>query len=82
MDLTFTAEEESFRAEARDWLTANVPKDPPSGDTREGFEVLKGWERLLFDNRWAVVSWPEAYGGREATLMEWLIFEEEYYRAG
>ena len=82
MDLTFTPEEESFRAEAREWLTANVPKDPPSGDTREGFAVLKEWERLLFDNRWAVVSWPEAYGGREATLMEWLIFEEEYYRAG
>jgi alkylation response protein AidB-like acyl-CoA dehydrogenase len=28
------------------------------------------------------VSWPEQYGGREASLMEWLIFEEEYYRAG
>ena len=82
MDLTFTAEEESFRAEARTWLEANVPKDPPSGDTREGFAVLREWERLLFDNRWAVVSWPEAYGGREATLIEWLIFEEEYYRAG
>jgi hypothetical protein len=22
------------------------------------------------------------YGGRGATLVEWLIFEEEYYRAG
>jgi alkylation response protein AidB-like acyl-CoA dehydrogenase len=29
-----------------------------------------------------VVSWPEAYGGRDASLWEWLIFEEEYYRAG
>ncbi len=28
------------------------------------------------------MSWPEAYGGREASLWEWLIFEEEYYRAG
>ena len=36
----------------------------------------------LFDARWAVVSWPKAYGGREASLVEWLIFEEEYYRAG
>ncbi|MDQ1373754.1 MAG: hypothetical protein QOJ09_1092, partial [Actinomycetota bacterium] len=82
MDLTFTAEEDAFRAEAREWLEANVPVDPPSGDTREGFAVLREWERLLFANRWAVVSWPEAYGGRDATLMEWLIFEEEYYRAG
>jgi alkylation response protein AidB-like acyl-CoA dehydrogenase len=82
VDLTFTAEEESFRAEARAWLTANAPVDPPSGDTREGFAVLEEWERLLFDNRWAVVSWPAEYGGRDASLMEWLIFEEEYYRAG
>jgi alkylation response protein AidB-like acyl-CoA dehydrogenase len=40
------------------------------------------WERLLFEHRWAVVSWPEEYGGRNASLWEWLLFEEEYYRAG
>ncbi len=47
-----------------------------------GFARHLEWERTLFDARWAVVSWPEAYGGREASLWEWLIFEEEYYRAG
>jgi alkylation response protein AidB-like acyl-CoA dehydrogenase len=83
MDLTWTAEQEAFRVEARTWLAANVPAEPlPSGDTREGFERHLEWERKLFDARWAVVGWPEAYGGREATLWEWLIFEEEYYRAG
>jgi hypothetical protein len=82
MDLTFTPEEEAFRAECRRWLEANVPRGLPSGDTREGFALHLEWERQLFDARWAVVSWPEAYGGRDATPMEWLIFEEEYYRAG
>jgi alkylation response protein AidB-like acyl-CoA dehydrogenase len=83
MDLSWTAEQQAFRAEARGWLEANVPADPrPSGDTREGFARHLDWERRLFDARWAVVSWPEAYGGREASLWEWLIFEEEYYRAG
>jgi alkylation response protein AidB-like acyl-CoA dehydrogenase len=83
VDLTFTEEEQAFRAEARAWLQANVPRPPlPSGDTREGFELHKEWERALFDARWAVVSWPHEYGGRDASLMEWLIFEEEYYRAG
>ncbi len=83
MDLTFTEHEEAFRAEARAWLEANVPRPAlPSGDTREGFARHLEWERMLFDARWAVVSWPEVYGGREASLMEWLIFEEEYYRAG
>jgi alkylation response protein AidB-like acyl-CoA dehydrogenase len=83
VDLTFTDQEDAFRAEARAWLEENVPRPPlPSGDTREGFALHKEWERALFDARWAVVSWPQAYGGREASLMEWLIFEEEYYRAG
>ena len=83
MDLTFTNQEDAFRAEARAWLEDNVPRPPlPSGDTREGFALHKEWERALFDARWSVVAWPQAYGGREASLMEWLIFEEEYYRAG
>jgi alkylation response protein AidB-like acyl-CoA dehydrogenase len=83
VDLTFTDQEEAFRAEARAWLEENVPRPPmPSGDTREGFALHKEWERALFDARWAVVAWPQAYGGRDASLMEWLIFEEEYYRAG
>jgi hypothetical protein len=83
MDLTNSSDEEAFRAEARAWLAANVPSEPlPSGDTAEGFARHKEWERRLFDDRWAVVSWPEAYGGRDASLWEWLIFEEEYYRAG
>jgi alkylation response protein AidB-like acyl-CoA dehydrogenase len=82
MDLTWSDEEEAFRAEARAWLEANVPRDLPSGDTREGFALHLEWEHLLHANRWAVVSWPEAYGGRDASLWEWLLFEEEYYRAG
>jgi alkylation response protein AidB-like acyl-CoA dehydrogenase len=83
MDLTWTDEHEAFRAEAREWLEANVPDQPlPSGDTREGFTAHLDWERRLFDARWSVVSWPAAYGGRDASLWQWLIFEEEYYRAG
>jgi alkylation response protein AidB-like acyl-CoA dehydrogenase len=83
VDLTFSDQEDAFRAEARAWLEENVPRPPlPSGDTREGFALHKEWERALFDARWAVVSWPQAYGGRDSSLMEWLIFEEEYYRAG
>ena len=82
MDLNFTEAEEAFRAEAREWLEANVPTGLPSGDTREGFDLHVEWEKKLFEARWSVVSWPEEYGGRGASLWEWLIFEEEYYRAG
>lgn len=83
MDLTFSESEEAFRAECRTWLEANVPSEPlPSGDTREGFALHVEWEKRLHEARWSVVSWPEEFGGRGASLWEWLIFEEEYYRAG
>src|SRR5215471_2560556 len=83
MDLTWSPEEQAFRAECRAWLEANVPDEPlPSGDTREGFALHLEWERRLHADRWSVVSWPAEYGGRDASLWEWLIFEEEYYRVG
>jgi hypothetical protein len=83
MDLNFTDSENAFRQECRAWLEANVPREPlPSGDTKEGFALHLEWEHKLFDAGWAAVSWPKQYGGREATLFEWLIFEEEYYRVG
>jgi alkylation response protein AidB-like acyl-CoA dehydrogenase len=83
MDLYFTAEEEAFRAEVREWLQANVPAEPlPSMDTAEGFELHRDWEKKLNDGRWGMVSWPKEYGGRGVNLIEWLIFEEEYYGAG
>jgi alkylation response protein AidB-like acyl-CoA dehydrogenase len=82
VDLTYSEAEQSFRRAARAWLEANVPREPlPPGDTAEGFALHKQWERKLFEAGWAVVSWPKEYGGREASLIEWLIFEEEYYRA-
>ncbi|HEX6522110.1 MAG TPA: acyl-CoA dehydrogenase family protein [Streptosporangiaceae bacterium] len=82
MDLRWSEPEERFRAQARAWLSANVPRGLPSGDTRDGFARHLEWERRLHEARWAVVSWPARYGGRDASLWEWLIFEEEYYRAG
>lgn len=84
MDLSYTAEQEAFRLEVRSWLDAHVPAGPlPSFDaSREGFEAHRAWERVLAEGRWGMVTWPEAYGGRGLDLIQWLIFEEEYYRAG
>jgi alkylation response protein AidB-like acyl-CoA dehydrogenase len=83
VNLDFTPDELAFRDEARAWLAANVPAEPlPSMDTADGFVAHQEWERRLADDRWSVVSWPEEFGGRGASLVEWVIFEEEYYRAG
>jgi alkylation response protein AidB-like acyl-CoA dehydrogenase len=83
VNLDFTPDELAFRDEARAWLAANVPAEAlPSMDTADGFVAHQEWERRLAEARWSVVSWPEELGGRGASLVEWVIFEEEYYRAG
>jgi alkylation response protein AidB-like acyl-CoA dehydrogenase len=84
MDLVYTPEQIAFRAEVRAWLDAHVPDVPLEhfDATREGFEAHRAWERTLNGGRWGMVTWPEAQGGRGLDLIQWLIFEEEYYRAG
>jgi alkylation response protein AidB-like acyl-CoA dehydrogenase len=83
MDLSYTPEQDKFRQEVRDWLVQHVPKERlKSFDTEEGFRQHREWEATLNKGRWGMVTWPEALGGRACDLIEWLIFEEEYYRAG
>jgi alkylation response protein AidB-like acyl-CoA dehydrogenase len=80
MDLNLTPMERTFRDEFRSWLKDNVP--PPwtgkTGEDRREYEAyLKKWQRTLFEGGWAGISWPKAFGGRGATLMEQAIFQEE-----
>ncbi len=83
MRLEYTEKQKKFRAEIRDWLAANAPKSPlASFDTQEGFEHHRAWEAKLYEGRWSMVTWPKALGGRGCDLIEWLIFEEEYWAAG
>jgi len=77
----FSSAELAFRDDARAWLRANVPGRLPSMDTRPGFDQHREWERRLHDAGYAAVSWPYEHGGRGASLVEWLLFEEEYWAA-
>lgn len=83
MDLNFDDETEAFRVEVRDFLAANSDKFPTeSYDTAEGFEQHRRWDKVLFDAGLSVIAWPKKYGGRDATLLQWVVYEEEYFRAG
>jgi alkylation response protein AidB-like acyl-CoA dehydrogenase len=83
MNLDFGPAEEEFRAETRSWLRDHVPTAPlPSLETEEGFAAHREWERTLGADRLVAVAWPEEYGGRGVTPLQWLVFEEEYYAAG
>ncbi|WP_018655627.1 acyl-CoA dehydrogenase family protein [Actinomadura flavalba] len=83
MDLEFSAAEQAFRQEVRTWLQEHVPAEPlESLETATGFAQHREWERRLGAAGLSVVSWPVEHGGRGATPLEWLVFEEEYYAAG
>lgn len=89
MNLTFTPEEEGFRQGVAEWFDNNLPSKedrPHAGGlgeaTDEEFEKARAWHRKLYDGGWVGISWPKKYGGREATLIEQVIFQQEASRAG
>ena len=84
MEIRFSAAEEAFRTDARAWLEANVPRDrrPVGADLAALRDYDLAWQRRMFEGGWAGVSWPREYGGRGASLMEQVIWYEEYARAG
>ena len=86
MKLGFTPKEERFRAEAAAWLEAQLsgPFRDLRGKTGQSGQAQRrrAWERALGAAGWSCIGWPEAYGGRDASLAEQVIFAEEYARAG
>ena len=86
MKLGFTPEEERFRTEAADWLSAALAGPFAGLRGVTGLtarpEERRAWEQALGRARWSVPGWPHEYGGRAATLAEQVIFAEEYARAG
>ncbi|MEU6865097.1 acyl-CoA dehydrogenase [Streptomyces sp. NPDC046876] len=85
MDLSYTEEEQEFRARLRAWLAKVLPELPakPSADDWPGRRRYDlGWQRRLYDAGYAGLHWPVDAGGRGATPTQHLIFLEETERAG
>ncbi|MFG2879475.1 acyl-CoA dehydrogenase [Streptomyces sp. NPDC048337] len=85
MDLTYTAEEQDFRARLREWLAKTLPELPakPSPDDWPGRRAYDlGWQRRLYEAGYAGLHWPVDAGGRGATPTQHLIFLEEAELAG
>ncbi|MFE0101656.1 acyl-CoA dehydrogenase [Streptomyces sp. NPDC059009] len=85
MDLTYTEEEEEFRARLREWLGKALPGLPPKPSPadwpgRRAYDL--GWQRTLYDAGYAGLHWPVDAGGRGATPTQHLIYLEETERAG
>jgi alkylation response protein AidB-like acyl-CoA dehydrogenase len=82
LELVFSKEEKLFREEAREWLNTNVPRDrqPEDGAAKRSFDLA--WQRAQYEGGWAGIAWPKEYGGRGLSLIEQLIWHEEYAQAG
>ena len=86
MDLNLSAEEERFRTMVRSWLDINLPSgwgtpayQQPTTPA-EQVTFARAWQRKLYDGGWAGITWPKEYGGRGASIIEQLIYNEEYAR--
>jgi alkylation response protein AidB-like acyl-CoA dehydrogenase len=92
MDFAYTADDEAFRAELVEWLDEHLPKflaehphgeaggDDPAGAGSSGvmaaMERRRAWQRTLNEGRWAAISWPAEWGGRDATVTQNVIYSE------
>jgi alkylation response protein AidB-like acyl-CoA dehydrogenase len=83
MKLAQTADEKEFRARAREWLRAHVPKEKrPNTTGPEARAYDTAWQRAQYDGGWAGVAWPKESGGLGLSLTHQLIWHEEYALAG
>ncbi len=82
MELAFTKAENEFRDEVRTWLGANSPKGHRPRSLPEMREFDLAWQRLQFDAGWAGIAWPTEYGGAGLSLIQQLIWFEEYAHTG
>jgi alkylation response protein AidB-like acyl-CoA dehydrogenase len=90
MDFAFAPEDEAFRAELRAWLAEHLPPFNARGEigSHAGetgmvrtMERRKAWQRTLNEGGWAAINWPKEWGGREASIMQNVVYSEEMAKA-
>ena len=88
MDLTYSEEDQAFRAEVRGWLEEHLTGEwaalrglGGAGRDHEAHDERLAWNRLLAEHGWTCVGWPTEYGGRGLSLIQQVIFHEEYAKA-
>ena len=76
MDFADTQEEAAFRQEAADWLKANAPSKQDLEGMDE-IEAAKFWQKKKYDAGWACITWNKEFGGRGATAIQSVIWNQE-----
>ncbi len=85
MDLNYSPEEIAFRDEVRAWLQANLPDDlreKVANYQELAKDDLIRWHKILAQKGWVAPEWPVEWGGKDWTVVQRYIFEEECGFAG
>jgi alkylation response protein AidB-like acyl-CoA dehydrogenase len=84
LDFSLTPEQEAFRERVRAWLEQNIPRDwvrRATGASEvprpEAYQLLREWQRTLYDAGFIGLTWPKEYGGQGLTFMEETIVQQE-----
>ena len=80
MDFKDTPEQAAFRAEVRQWLTANArPKQTDAGrpSQAERYEDAKRWYKNVAEAGFACLDWPKEYGGAGLSQIHKVIWSQE-----
>ena len=85
MDLNFTAEEQAFRHEIRQWVAENLPREishKVHNALRLSRDDLQRWAKILGAKGWLGWGWPKQFGGPGWNAIQKHLFEEECALAG
>jgi len=88
MNFDDTPQEASFRAEVRAWIAANAPTElhaelelagygQPALRSGDVLAASKAWQKKKAQSGWACLHWPEDCGGRGASPIERVIWQQE-----
>ncbi len=85
MDLNFTAEEQNFRSDIRQWVATHLPADlshKVHNALRLSRDDLQRWAKILGKQGWLGWGWPKEFGGPGWNAIQKHLFEEECALAG
>jgi alkylation response protein AidB-like acyl-CoA dehydrogenase len=82
LDFTLTPEQEAFRQRVRAWLEASIPREwravrNPDIPRAEAFDMLRRWQRQLYDAGFIGLTWPREAGGAGLTFLEEMVLHQE-----
>jgi len=83
VELGLTRDEEAFRRELRGWLDAHLPEGWGTRafryprDPAERLQWFRDWQARMDAGGWVAIHWPPEFGGRDATLMEQVVYHTE-----